>query len=49
MADDRMTARGPEIGRWLIVGALLLLGLGLFLAYAPSSAPPAPPTEHEER
>jgi hypothetical protein len=49
MAEDRIAARVPELGRWLIVGALLLLGLGLFLAYAPSSEPPARPTEHEER
>jgi hypothetical protein len=49
MAEDRIAGRGPEMGRWLIVGALLLVGLGLFLVYGRSSEPPARPTEHEER
>ena len=49
MGDDRLAARGLEVGRWLIVAALLLIGLGLFLAYGPSNDPPARPVEHEEQ
>jgi len=47
--EERPSARGPELGRWLFVGALLLIGLVLYFIYAPSSTPPAPPAAHEER
>ena len=48
MSQERMVARGPELGRWLLVGALLLVGLALFFMYAPGSEPPAPPTTAHE-
>jgi hypothetical protein len=48
MHQDR-TARGLELGRWLIVAALLLIGLALYFIYAPHTDPPARPAEHEER
>jgi hypothetical protein len=47
MNEDRTAARGPELGRWLIVGVLLLIGIALFYIYAPGSVPPAPPSAHE--
>lgn len=49
MSEERPPARGPELGRWLFVGALLLIGLVLYFIYAPGSTPPAPPVAHEER
>jgi hypothetical protein len=47
MNDQRMTARGPELGRWMFVAALLLIGLGLYFAFAPTSEPPARPPAQE--
>jgi hypothetical protein len=49
MSEERSSARGPELGRWLFVGALLLIALVLYFRYAASSSPPAPPVAHEER
>jgi hypothetical protein len=45
--DDRPGARGPELGRWLFVGLLLLIGLALFFVYAPASVAPTAPVAHE--
>ncbi|HEX3273488.1 MAG TPA: hypothetical protein VHR43_01430 [Gemmatimonadales bacterium] len=45
--DDRPGVRAPELGRWLFVGVLLLIGLVLFFLYAPTSVAPAAPTAHE--
>jgi hypothetical protein len=42
-----MAARGPELGRWVLVAVLLVVGLILFFIYAPLSNPPAPPAAHE--
>jgi hypothetical protein len=47
MSNEPTVARGPELGRWILVSLLLLIGLALFFMYAPGSAPPAPPTAHE--
>lgn len=47
MNDERSAVRGLELGRWLLVAALLLIGLALFFIYAPGSEPPAPPAAHE--
>ena len=49
MQPDRTVSRGFELGRWLLVAAVLLIGLGLYLAFAPHSDPPAPSIEHEGR
>jgi hypothetical protein len=49
MSEERSAGRGPELGRWLLVGALLIIGLVLYFVYAPDSTPPAPPAAHEER
>jgi hypothetical protein len=48
MHEDRSVTRGLELGRWLLVAAVLLVGLGLYLVYAPRSEPPAR-AEHEDR
>jgi hypothetical protein len=47
MSNEPTAARGPELGRWILVGLLLLVGVALFFLYAPGSAPPAPPAAHE--
>ena len=47
MNDQGMAPRGPELGRWMFVAALLLIGLGLYFAFAPSSEAPAPPPAQE--
>ena len=49
MHQERNVLRGPELGRWIAVAALLLIGLALYFLYAPHTAPPAPPAEHEGR
>jgi hypothetical protein len=49
MSEEGSAGRGPDLGRWLFVGALLLIGLVLYFIYAPVSTPPAPPAAHEER
>jgi hypothetical protein len=47
MSQERMVARGPELVRWILVAAVLVVGLVLFFIYAPLSDPPAPPAAHE--
>ena len=47
MNQERTVTRGAELGRWILVGLLLLIGLALFFLYAPGSEPPAPPGAHE--
>jgi hypothetical protein len=49
MHEERSVIRGPGMGRWLAVTALLLIGLALYFAYAPRTDPPARPAEHEDR
>jgi hypothetical protein len=49
MHEERSIIRGPGMGRWLAVTALLLIGLALYFAYAPRTDPPARPAEHEDR
>jgi len=48
MHEERPT-RGLELGRWLVVAAVLLVGLALYFIYAPRSEPPARTAEHEGR
>jgi hypothetical protein len=47
MDEERSVTRGPELGRWLVVAALLLLGLVLYFIFAPGTQPPARPAVHE--
>jgi len=49
MHEERNVIRGPELGRWIAVAALLLIGLALYFVYAPHTDPPAGPAEHEGR
>jgi hypothetical protein len=47
MTQEGIVVRGPGLGRWLLVGVLLLAGVVLFFIFAPESHPPAPVTVHE--
>ena len=47
MSEERTVARGPDLGRWIFVAALLLIGVVLYFIYAPRSEPPARPAEHD--
>ena len=49
MHEERSIIRGPGMGRWLAVTALLLVGLALYFVYAPRADAPARPAEHEDR
>ena len=41
-------SRGLDWGRWLMVAVLILLGIGLYFWFAPSSPPAAPPEVETE-
>jgi hypothetical protein len=47
MSDERRPIRGSEASRWIILGLLILLGIGLYFAFAPSTRPVAPPATPE--
>ncbi|MBA3498528.1 MAG: hypothetical protein H0T86_15630 [Gemmatimonadales bacterium] len=49
MNEERAAGRGPALGRWVVVAALLLIGLALYFVYAPRSQPPAQPAATEMR
>lgn len=39
MADERARIPGRELGRWLLVAAILVLGIALYFYYAPRAEP----------
>jgi hypothetical protein len=47
MTDRTTPAGGTRPGRWVLVAALILLGIGLYFWFAPRSEPPAPPATQE--
>jgi hypothetical protein len=47
MDNDRVTLSGSELVRWIVVAALIVLGIGLFFYFAPSSKPAVPPSVEE--
>jgi hypothetical protein len=49
MSEERNSTGGRELGRWIFVAVLLLIGAVLYFIYAPGSEPPARPAEHEAR
>jgi hypothetical protein len=49
MHEQPMSARGPALGRWIVVAALIALCLGLYFWFAPRSQPPARPPALEGR
>jgi hypothetical protein len=49
MHGPEPAVRGPQVGRWILIAALILLGIALFFWYAPTTRPAASPTVVEER
>ena len=47
MDRDRAEVTGSELVRWLIVAALIVVGIGLFFYFAKSTRPVVPPTVEE--
>ena len=47
MNDDRRLVRGSEMGRWIVIVVLILLGIGLYFKFARRTHPVAPPTQFE--
>lgn len=47
MSDDRRLVRGSEVGRWVVITVLILLGIGLYFKFAPTTRPVAPPATPE--
>lgn len=47
MSDERMVAGGAETARWLLVAALIVIGILLYFVFAPDSRPVATPSVQE--
>ena len=47
MTDERTEIRGAEMGRWLLVAALVVVGVILYFVFAPDSRPVATPSVQE--
>jgi hypothetical protein len=47
MTDRPPASGGARVGRWLLVFALILLGIALYFAYAPRTPAVAPPAAQE--
>jgi hypothetical protein len=43
MNERPVPSRGPEVGRWVTVAVLILVGIALYFWFAPSIPPAAPP------
>jgi HAMP domain-containing protein len=48
MADDETRMTGVELSRWLVLAALLAIGVALFFAYATSTRPVIHPVVSED-
>lgn len=48
MNERPVPSRGPELGRWVMVAVLILVGIVLYFRFAPSSIPAAPPAAETE-
>jgi len=47
MDDDQVKLGGSELVRWMVVAALIIVGIVLFLYFAPSTKPAIPPSVEE--
>ena len=47
MQDDRVALSGSELVRWMIVAAIVIVGIALFFYFAPSTKPAVPPSVQE--
>ena len=43
MNERPAPSRMPEVGRWIMVATLILVGIALYFWFAPSSVPAAAP------
>jgi hypothetical protein len=47
MDQDRIEMTGRSLMKWIVLVLLVVLGLGLYLYFAPSTRPAVPPTVQE--
>jgi hypothetical protein len=47
MENDQVTLAGSELARWMVVAVLVIVGIGLFFYFAPSTKPAVPPSVEE--
>lgn len=47
MTDRPPSAGGARVGRWILIFALILIGIGLYFAYATRTPAVAPPAAEE--
>ena len=47
MTDERTEIRSSEMGRWLLVAVLVVVGIVLYFVFAPDSRPVATPSVQE--
>jgi hypothetical protein len=47
MDRDRVELSGSELVRWLVVAALIIVGVGLFFYFAPATTPVVQPSVEE--
>jgi hypothetical protein len=47
MENEQVTLAGSELVRWIVVAAIVIVGIGLFLYFAPSTKPAVPPSVEE--
>jgi hypothetical protein len=47
MADERTRIPGRELGRWLVVAAILVAGIALYFYYAPHAEPVVRPVTQD--
>ena len=47
MTDERTEIRGSDMGRWLLVAVLVVIGVALYFVFAPDSRPVATPSLQE--
>jgi hypothetical protein len=47
MSEERTTVGGGELGRWLLVVALVVVGVVLYFIFAPDSLPVVTPSLQE--
>ena len=49
MSQERDVIGGSELARWLLVAALVVIGIALYFAFAPDSRPVATPSIQESQ
>jgi hypothetical protein len=47
MENEQVTLGGSELVRWIVIAVLIIVGIGLYLYFAPSTDPAVPPSVEE--